>query len=111
MSIGPTGGGIVGSSAGAPLSQTKGGEVERNQQDNVGQQRQIDSDQKADNAAGIDQISEDQETSDRDADGRRVWEIGPDEDSSEEKKSGPTAEPRSSKDTHGKSGNSLDLTG
>ena len=112
MSIGPSGG-IAGSVAGSPLAQTKGAEPERAQQDVGAQQRRIESDQKADSAAGIGETDgEDHETAERDADGRRLWEAPPEDSDAEqtEEQSG-SPPPRQSKDTTGQSGNLLDLSG
>ena len=104
MSMGPLMGGILGSASGAPLSQTAGSEAERTQKDGVAQQRQVDTDQHAEDAAGVGQTEEDQETSDRDADGRRLWEMPPGTEQQDDK-------PRQAKDTSGDRGNQLDLTG
>ena len=60
------------SAAGAPLSQTAGSETERAQKESLAQQRQVGRDQKAEQAAGIGQTEQDQESSERDADGRRL---------------------------------------
>jgi len=110
MSMVPLGG-IVGSAAGAPLSQTAGSETERAQKDSHAQSRQVDSDQRAERAAGIGQTEQDQESSERDADGRRLWEAphqsGPDQKHDE----ATGAPPRQSKDATGQSGTQLDLTG
>jgi hypothetical protein len=108
MSIGSLGG-IVGSAAGAPLSQTAGSEAERTQRDTGVQQRLIDAAERTENAAGIGTTEQDQETTERDADGRRLWEAAA------EKKKEATGEAaaaaRQSKDASGLSGNHLDLTG
>ena len=112
MSVGPTGS-VAGSVAGSPLAQTKGSEPERAHQDAVAQQRRIESDQKADAAAGVGETDgEDHETGERDADGRRPWEQPPpagQADVTEEQPDG-TAR-RRSKDATGQSGNLLDLSG
>ena len=112
MSIGPMGG-IVGSAAGAPLSQTKGSEVERAGRESTGQERKVESDKSAEMASGIGQTEEDQESSDRDADGRRLWEIDEEETAAEEGAEGKNdqAGERKAKDPSGQSGNTLDLTG
>ncbi len=73
MSMGSVGG-IVNSAAGAPISQTAGSETERAQKDSLAQHREIDSNQRSERAAGIGQTEQDQESSERDADGRRLWE-------------------------------------
>ncbi len=104
MSMGPVMGGILGSAAGAPLSQTAGSESERAQKDAATQQRQVETDQHAEDAAGVGQTEEDQETSDRDADGRRLWEMPPGTEQDDDA-------PRKAKDTTGQCGNNLDLTG
>lgn len=116
MSIGPMGG-IGASAAGAPLSQTKGSEAERAAQESTGQQRNAASEKSAESAAGIGETSEDQESSDRDADGRRLWERNEQsDDEQQESDTDPgtedgTATPHQVKDVHGESGNELDLTG
>ncbi len=110
MSIVPTSG-IVVSAAGLGLAQTTGSDAIRSQQAATAQQRHVESEIRAEDTAGIAATDgEDQETNDRDADGRRPWEIG-----------GPAhpphgqqaadADPPSPKDPSGVSGNELDLTG
>ena len=111
MSIGPLGG-VAGSAAGSPLSQTSGSEVERAQQDATAQQTRNVSNQKAESAAGIGETDgEDHETAERDADGRRLWEepAGKAEEVAEEET--PERPAPRSKDPSGASGNLLDLTG
>jgi hypothetical protein len=112
MSIGSLGG-ILSSAAGAPLSQTAGSETER-AKDSLNQSRQVDANQKADLASGIGQTEEDQESSERDADGRRLWESQDEKDKQRQgKEELDPAEPiaRQSKDATGQSGTKLDLTG
>jgi hypothetical protein len=112
MSVGPLGG-VAGSVAGSPLAQTKGAEPERAQQDAVAQQRRVDSDQKADDAAGIGQTDgEDHEPAERDADGRRPWEPPPEAHGTPPAgdPSGPPSPPQS-KDATGQRGGLLDLSG
>jgi hypothetical protein len=109
MSMGPMGG-VIGSAAGAPLSQTAGSETERAQKNSLAQNRQVESNQRADSAAGIGHTEQDQESSERDADGRRLWE----EPAKHGKQpDGETADgsARQSKDATGQSGTKLDLTG
>ena len=112
MSMGPMSG-VVGSAAGAPLSQTSGSETERAQKDASAHQRQVDTDKKAADAAGIGQTEEDQGTSERDADGRKMWEGQPDGKSKEHAGEGQKNQQQQSKakDPTGNSGNELDLTG
>ena len=106
MSIGPAAG-IAASAAGAPVAQARGSEVERAQQSANTQQRKTDSLHAADDAAGIGKTSEDQESSDRDADGRRLWEFGPDGKPKQDE----PAQPKPTRDPTGQSGTVLDLTG
>ena len=111
MSVGPLGG-IVGSAAGAPLSQTKGSEVDRAGQESTAQERKVEGDKSAEKASGIGQTEEDQESSDRDADGRRLWEIDAEEEAEEDAEGkDEQAGERKAKDPTGQSGNTLDLTG
>ena len=111
MSLGPLGG-IAGSAAGSPLAQIKGSDVERAQQDAAGQERRVHADQTAENAAGIGEADgEAHETTERDADGRRLWEAPSQrQESDDDEGNGPPVD-RRSKDTTGQSGNLLDLTG
>ena len=110
MSLLPLGG-IINSAAGAPLSQTAGSEAERSQRDAGVQQRTVDANDRSEKAAGIGTTEEDQASSERDADGRRLWEA-PEEKKKENVASQVTEhEQRLSKDASGLSGNHLDLTG
>ena len=111
MSIGPTG--ITGSLAGGQLQQTKGSDTERAQQDTAAQSRETKNSEKAEQAAGIGRTTEDQETSERDADGRRLWEAGDeagdqeaDDGTQESDEQAPQA-----KDPDGNCGTNLDLSG
>ncbi len=100
--------GIVSSAAGVPLSQTKGSETEKSQKDSSASERRVESEKKATESAGIGQTEEDQGASERDADGRRLWEPDQQKENEAEQDSLP---PRQAKDPEGNSGNSLDLTG
>jgi hypothetical protein len=108
--------GTLTSAAGAPLSQTAGSESERAQKDAIAQRRTIDANQHAEQSAGIGQTEQDQETSERDADGRRLWER-PGENGrkaeADPSNAGSDADVpiRQSKDPTGQSGTKLDLTG
>jgi hypothetical protein len=107
MSIGPTSG-IAAGAAGAPLAQTKGSEVERSQHETSVQQGRVQSETKAASAAGIGETDgQDHQTAERDADGRRPWEIPP------RKKAAAAVPPAaaSPKDPTGQSGGLLDLSG
>jgi hypothetical protein len=109
MSMGPLGG-VASSAAGAPLSQTTGSETERLQKGSLAQSRQVEAEQKAELAAGIGQTAEDQQTSERDADGRRLWEGSAKAGQGKNTAEADTAA-RQSKDATGQSGTKLDLTG
>lgn len=105
-------GGMVGSAAGAPLSQTAGSETERTARDGAAQQRQVNADQKAELAAGIGQTEADEQSSERDADGRRPWEAAAKKGTAADQEIAPPgAAARQSKDATGQCGNQLDLTG
>jgi hypothetical protein len=111
MSMVPLGG-LLSSTAGTALSQVSGSETERAQKEALSQRRGADASQHAERSAGIGQTEQDQGTSERDADGRRLWEapaeakmkvaeVTPDID----------GDGRQSKDPTGQSGTKLDLTG
>jgi len=107
MSVGPLGG-IAAGVAGAPLAQTKGSETERTSQDSAAQQRRVDTDQKAESAAGIGETDgEDHETGERDADGRRPWQAPPNVENEENGEQ----DEQSKKDDSRETGNLLDLSG
>jgi hypothetical protein len=110
MTMAPLGG-IVTSAAGSPLSQTAGSEAERTQKDSLHQQRQTDSSKQAERAAGIGQTDEDQQSSERDADGRRLWEAPANPQKNAAKEEPAATVVRQSKDASGQSGTQLDLTG
>jgi len=105
-------GGMLSSAAGVSLSQSAGSETERTQKDASTQSRVAEADRKAAESAGIGQTQQDQESSERDADGRRLWE-GPPEAGKKPAASAADAEAhsRQSKDPTGQSGTQLDLTG
>jgi hypothetical protein len=107
MNIGATTG-TLGSAAGAPLSQAAGAEAERAQKESAVQQRLADAQTKSEKASGIGQMDEDQQASERDAAGRRLWE-----DTAKKKveEADASEAQRQAKDPTGMSGNSLDLTG
>jgi len=71
MSIGSLG--IVGGLAGTGLPQ-RAVEAEKAQRETIEQSRTTQATEQAENAAGIGQTEEDSQTSERDADGRRLWE-------------------------------------
>lgn len=110
MSMGPLGG-VVGSAAGASLSQTAGSETERAQKDSLAQHREVGANQRSESAAGIGQTEQDQESSERDADGRRLWEAPAKRAKDPQTTEDEAAQSRQSKDPSGQSGTKLDLTG
>lgn len=110
MSVGPLGG-LVGSAAGAPLAQTSGSETERSAREGGALDRQVDANQRAELAAGIGQTEQDQESSERDADGRRLWESPNKAAKGDPTIAGADSSIRQSKDATGQCGNQLDLTG
>ena len=65
--------GIVGGLAGTPLTQ-RATEADKVQRETAEQARAAQASEQAENAAGIGQTEEDSQTSERDADGRRLWE-------------------------------------
>ncbi len=101
--------GMIGSAAGSPLAQGQGSEVNRAQQETADHARQTQASEKAEDAAGIGQTEQDEEASDRDADGRRLWEIAPEQDQSEQEE--PSHEPLRGKDPSGEKGGKIDLSG
>jgi hypothetical protein len=105
--------GMIGSIAGTPLSQTKGSEVEKAVQDTESQARTTQAQQRAESAAGIGQTEEDSEANDRDADGRRLWEVQQQSPPKDRASAADAAvdDPPRSKDPTGMSGNTLDLSG
>jgi hypothetical protein len=109
MSMVPLGG-LLGSSAGVPLSQSAGNETERAQKDSQAQHQRVDAEQRAERSAGIGQTEQDQESSERDADGRRPWESTPPSQDQADPDD-PAAAHRQSKDPTGQSGTRIDITG
>lgn len=102
--------GIVGGAAGSALSQRAGSEVERTQQEAASKERQVQNDKKAESAAGIGETEQDHGASDRDADGRKIWEPPP-EGNSDSAQDDPNQSTPRVKDPSGQSGGKLDLTG
>ncbi len=111
MSVGPLS--FVASGAATPLAQSKGSDVDRAEQETSAQERQFQHELKAEQAAGIGETDgEEHETEDRDADGRRPWELPPKKgEPKAETDAASTDEPMHSRDATGACGNQLDLTG
>ena len=107
MSIGSLG--IVGSLAGTALTQ-KAAEVDKTQRDAADAARQTDAAARAESAQGIGQTEEESEASERDADGRRLWERQQ-KKPPEEEQTASTPPETHGKDPEGISGGILDLTG
>jgi hypothetical protein len=109
MSVGSLG--FFGSIAATPAAQ-RGADTDRAQQDTVRQQGEAKSDLQAEKAAGIGETDGDEhDANERDADGRRPWEIGPRANKEEAALTSEPTPPRLSKDATGASGSQLDLTG
>ncbi len=102
--------GIVGGLAGTALPQ-RAADAEKVQRETTEQTRATVATEQAENAAGIGQTEEDSQTSERDADGRRLWE-----DQRRKKGNPPDATQSAagvafSKDPTGACGGNLDLVG
>ena len=112
MSVGPTN--MASSLAATPLAQTTGADVDRTTHERTNQTQKSKADQKAANVAGVGETEQDSGVSDRDADGRRVWELGDDSnenDEAEQEQSSADKDAPKSKDATGQRGNQLDLSG
>jgi hypothetical protein len=106
MSIGSLG--AIGSFAAAPATQ-RSSDVDKTQHEAAEKARGDDAADYAEQAAGIGETQEESQAGDRDADGRRLWEIG--ERKKEEAAADDTIIQGPSKDPTGTAGNQLDLTG
>ena len=110
MSIGPLG--PIVSAAGSALAQSKGSELERTQNEVAGQERQSEVGRQAESAAGIGAADgENHETSERDADGRRLWEAPLGKPGADRGPAGNPSDSPRAKDPSGQSGGQLDLSG
>ncbi|MFP6676727.1 MAG: hypothetical protein VB878_16710 [Pirellulaceae bacterium] len=111
MSMAPMG--PLGSIAGSPLAQTKGGEADRARQESARQTNAERAQEKSENAAGLGAAEEEHEAADRDADGRRLWETNEQPTDGENAGSGGGAsdDGPKRKDASGQRGNRLDLSG
>jgi hypothetical protein len=103
--------GIVGGLATSGLAQ-RTAETDRLPSDANDHSRAFDAAQQAEQAAGIGHAEGDSEATDRDADGRRPWELNS-RPQPTAAKAGPAENPTSalSKDPTGQRGNELDLSG
>ena len=110
MSIGSLG--PVASFAGTSLAQTKAADVAKVQQETTDSARSSEGKERAENAAGIGQTEEDSGASDRDADGRRLWEeVAPAKERQQSEPDGAGEPHFPSKDPTGNSGGLLDVSG
>jgi hypothetical protein len=107
MSIGPLG--ILGSVSAAP-SQASGAESAKGRAEAAVQARHAQSALKAEEAAGVGKTDgEEHAPNERDADGRRIWEINPSGKRPTGEAPPPAAGP--SRDPTGEAGTRLDLSG
>jgi hypothetical protein len=103
--------GLIGSLATSPLPQ-KGADTDKAVRGAADQAREVEAARQAEAAAGIGETEEDSQASERDADGRRLWEAPPEK--REEDGEPPTAESSATllgKDPAGEAGGQLDLLG
>jgi hypothetical protein len=108
MSIGPLE--HAGIAAGTPSALSKGSELHRAAHDSAQHARHVEAGRRAEDAAGIGATRGDEnETSDRDADGRRLWEVSLGEAPRSIDADGPGG--GGAKDPTGQSGTQLDLAG
>jgi len=107
MSIGSLG--LIGSLATTPLPQ-KAADADKAVRDAADQSREAQAARLAEAAAGIGETEEDSQASERDADGRRLWEQPPGKPPpDEEAASAQDTPPALSKDPSGEAGGELDL--
>ena len=102
--------GLIGSLATSPLPQ-KGTETDKAVRGAADQAREIEAARQAEAAAGIGQTEEDSQASERDADGRRLWEAPPEKREEEGEPSTEASTTPHSKDPAGEAGGELDLLG
>lgn len=109
MSIGPLG--IVGSLAGTQLAQ-KAPEADKVHKEGTDRARQTEAEVRAESAAGIGQTEEESQASERDADGRRLWERRlPKTDPESATAAEPDNPDIAAKDPSGDRGSLLDISG
>lgn len=107
MSFGPIG--IVSSIAGVPRVQARGTEAEREGIETSAATSEAESERKADDAAGVGTTSEESETNERDADGRRLWERNVGRPAAADTTESDS--PAVVRDPRGEAGSQLDLSG
>ena len=101
--------GVIGGLAASGLPQ-RAAEADRVQRETTEQARAAEANQRAEHAAGIGETEEDSQTSERDADGRRIWER-PEEARKKPEAASDDAQLVRGKDPSGACGNQLDLVG
>ncbi|MBP86105.1 MAG: hypothetical protein CMJ64_05215 [Planctomycetaceae bacterium] len=102
---------MAGSIAGG-LPQAHNAATERTAQQASDQARQATSEKKAESAGGVGETEQDEQASDRDADGRCLWEgAGDEKHPADGDGSLPKQDNRQSKDPTGTGGGNLDLSG
>jgi hypothetical protein len=105
MSVGPLGN--AGYVAGAPLAQAKSAE-DRALQESGEQSRAVQAERSSEHAAGIGETEEHGRAFERDADGRRLWELGPRPEAEDAAAEQPVPQGR---DPSGNCGTQLDVSG
>lgn len=100
---------FVGSLAGTGLAQATSSDIDKAKSESINHSRKHEAVERADEAAGIGKTHEDAQSGDRDADGRRIWEIGP--DGQRRRATQQDREPPRSIDPTGEAGTQLDLSG
>ena len=104
--------GTIGSVATGQLQQGRTAEADRTSHEVSNQARRTESTQRAVDAAGIGQMEQEGEASERDADGRRLWERpAKSKGEPDDPKLVEATPPPLSKDPSGNAGNQIDLSG
>ena len=108
MSVGPTSG-PLNSIAGTPRAQARGTEAERLRHESSNQLRHTEFENRAEQASGIGEMEAEQETADRDANGRRPWELSEESVSNNDEQ--PPSDGPPTNDQSGTTGGQLDVSG
>lgn len=108
MSTAPLG--AIGSITTGQLQRSRGADSERAAHDVGAQSRATEASRTAENAAGVGEMDQEGETSERDADGRRLWER-PDPKKTGVRPGDDDSNPPKSKDPSGQAGLQIDLSG
>ena len=102
--------GLLSSVTTGQLQQVRTADADRGAQQVRAHQQQTTAVQRAEAADGVGEMTEDAATSDRDADGRRLWEPAEERGATDSATSPSDGAPRS-RDPTGLAGGQLDLTG